>query len=374
MELSGTLQPAPKDGLLSTQLALQRSLEAGVFVLFPVTIPLAMAAYLAGLWGHGVMLYDLNTMWTAGGLVAHGHPVYPYYLYPAPAAVLMAPIGALPWMAAVAAWWAISIAALFLGLHVLGVEDWRCYGAVFASSLAMWALEIGTITPLLTLAVALAWRYRTSPWRVGFAIAFVVGTKLFLWPLAVWLIATRRYRAALASLVATIALTIACWAVIGFQGFLDYPHVIGHIASLVQYTSFSVLALTKAVGISGVAARLITLVVAAAALAFVFRAARRPNGDRAAFAWAIGAALLISPIVWAHYYLLLFVPIAIASRRLSGLWLLPLAYWVMPHTAANGSIVVLICGLALTLFILEACAEWPVNIRRPPSPVPATAP
>jgi hypothetical protein len=149
--------------------------------------------------------------------------------------------------------------------------------------------------------------------------------------------------------------------------------VIGHIASLVQYSSFSVLALTNALGISGTAARLITLLVGLAALVFVFRAARGPNGDRRAFAWAIGAALLISPIVWAHYYLLLFVPIAISSRRLSALWLLPLAYWVLPHTAANGSIVVLVCGLALTLFILAACAEWPVKLRRPSTFTTATA-
>jgi hypothetical protein len=322
-----------------------------------------MAAYFAGTWGHGVMLFDLHTMWTAGRLVAHGHSAYPYYLYPAPAAVLMAPIGALPWTAAVAVWWVISIAALFLTLHLLGVEDWRCYGAVFASSLAMWGLEIGTITPVLTLAAAAAWRYRDRPWGVGFAIAFVVGTKLFLWPLAVWLIATKRYRAAVASVVATIVLTIGCWAVIGFDGFLDYPHIISHVATLVQDSSFSVLALVKAIGITGVGARLITLVVAVAALAFIFRAARGPNGDRRAFAWAIGAALLISPIVWAHYFLLLFVPIAIGTRRLSLLWLLPLAYWVLPHTAANGSIVVIVCGLAITLFILAACGEWPVRLR-----------
>jgi alpha-1,2-mannosyltransferase len=365
VEISGTLQHGPRRPLPSPQLAVQRLLELGLFALFPLVIPLAMAAYFAGTWGHGVMLFDLNTMWTAGRLVAHGHSAYPYYLYPAPAAVLMAPIGALPWTAAVAVWWVISIAALFMTLHLLDVEDWRCYGAVFASSLAMWGLEIGTITPVLTLAAAAAWRYRDRPWGVGFAIAFVVGTKLFLWPLAVWLIATKRYRAAVASVVATIVLTIGCWAVIGFDGFLDYPHIISHVATLVQDSSFSVLALVKAIGITGLGARLITLVVAVAALAFIFRAARGSNGDQRAFAWAIGAALLISPIVWAHYFLLLFVPIAIATRRLSVLWLLPLAYWVLPHTAANGSIVVIVCGLSITFFILAACGEWPVSLRAP---------
>jgi hypothetical protein len=318
-----------------------------------------MTAYLAGTWGHDTnLLFDLRTMWTAGHLVVHGQAVYPYYLYPAPAAVLMAPIGALPWTAAVAVWWLISIAALLLSLQLLGVEDWRCYGAVFASSLAMWALEIGTITPLLTLAVAVAWRYRDRPVGVSLAIAFVVGTKLFLWPLAVWLLATRRYRAAFGSALATVVVTIASWAVIGFEGFLDYPHIIGHVASLVQDSSFSVLALVKALGMSGIEARLVSLLVAAAALALVFRAARGTNADRRAFVWAIGASLLISPIVWAHYFLLLFVPIALASRQLAVVWLLPLLYWALPHTAANGSVVVLLCGLAITLLIVAVTGEW----------------
>jgi alpha-1,2-mannosyltransferase len=334
----------------------QRLTELALFGVFPVVLPLAMAAYLAGVWGQGVMLYDFHVMWTAGWDVAHGHSPYPF-VYPAPAAVLMAPFGILPWKIAVAVWWLVSVAALLLALHLLEIEDWRCYGAVLASATTMWALEIGTITPLLVLAVAVAWRYRDRRYVVSLAIAFTIVTKLFLWPLVVWLLATRRFRTTLTTVLASIAITIASWALIGFAGFLDYPQHLGGIASLVQYTSFSSLALAKALGLSQSAAHLASYVVATMSVAIVFRVARGNDGDRRAFVWAIAAALLISPIVWAHYYLLLYVPIAIASRRLSVLWLLPLAYWALPHTAANGSIVVLVCGLAITLFTLALCTE-----------------
>jgi alpha-1,2-mannosyltransferase len=381
----GQITHGSMPSLGAVRVTAQRLAEVVLFAIFPVIIPLAMAAYLAGTWGQGVMLYDLNVMWHAGRDVAHGHSPYPF-VYPAPAAVLMAPFGALPWKAAVVLWWAVCVAALLLALHLLGVRDWRCYGAVFASPAAMWALEIGTITPLLVLATAAAWRYRDRRWVVASAITFVIVTKLFLWPLAVWLLATRRFRTLLATVATCVVITIGSWAMIGFAGFLDYPHHLGGIASLVQYTSFSSLAFAKALGLSASAAHVASLLVAVAALGFIFRAARGSGGDRRAFVWALGASLLISPIVWAHYFILLFVPIAIASRRLSLLWLLPLGYWVLPHTAANGSIIVLTCGLAITMLVLVMSAESGVepservrspieSLRRRESPtyIPGTA-
>jgi hypothetical protein len=40
--------------------------------------------------------------------------------------------------------------------------------------------------------------------------------------------------------------------------------------------------------------------------------------------------LLLTPILWLNYLMLLFVPIAVASRRLNVLWALPLALWLSP--------------------------------------------
>ena len=47
--------------------------------------------------------------------------------------------------------------------------------------------------------------------------------------------------------------------------------------------------------------------------------------DRRSFTLALAAALTLTPVVWNHYLLLLFVPVAIARPRLSGLWALPFA-------------------------------------------------
>jgi Glycosyltransferase family 87 len=358
VESLGHATRAPIHQLTASRAAVQRFAEVAVLGLFPVIVPLSMLAYLtSGAYHPYEVAFDFHVMWKAGHDVVTGHSPYPF-VYPAPAAILMAPFGLLPFKLGLAAWWVVSIAALMLALHILGVEDWRCYGAVFASHATLWALQIGTISPLLVLAVAVAWRYRDRPHVVAAAVAFVFVTKLFLWPLGLWLLATGRRRAVGSTIVQVVVLLIGCWALIGFAGFLDYPHHLGGIASLVQYDSFSVLALGKALGLSAAGARVVGLVVTVAALAAILFAARSRGGDRNAFIAAIGASLLVSPIVWAHYFVLLYVPIAIARKQLSWQWLLPLAYWALPHAASDGSAAQILLGLGVTLVTLAGTLDW----------------
>ena len=50
-----------------------------------------------------------------------------------------------------------------------------------------------------------------------------VAAKPFVWPLIVWLLVTRRFRAGAWSIASTAALVLGAWAVVGFEGFVDYP-------------------------------------------------------------------------------------------------------------------------------------------------------
>ncbi len=68
----------------------------------------------------------------------------------------------------------------------------------------------------------------------------------------------------------------------------------------------------------------INLALGAAVLALAWR--------MRSFALAIGAALLLSPIVWLHFFALLALPLAAASPRFSWPWLLPIAMIVAPGT------------------------------------------
>ena len=323
------------------------------FGFVPLALPVYVAIYVVhnGSYANDGNFFDLSTMWNAGRNIVHGHSPYPF-IYPAPAPLLMVPFGLLPWRAAVVAFFVVSAAAVYATLRILGVKDWRCYGACAAALPTASALWIGTPTPLLVLATACVWRWRDRRLIVAVALVGAVATKIFLWPLVVWLVATRRYRTALLSVAAIVAATVAAWAVIGFSGLASFPRQLVDLASAYGARSFSTVAVLDAAGISGAGAKAIACAVAAAALAVIVVVARRPGGDAASFGAAIAAALLISPIVWTHYLLLLFVPIAILRPRLSGLWLLPLALWPLAGQESGGSVARLLLFFAVLLFWL----------------------
>src|SRR6266511_4537831 len=97
--------------------------EALFFVLLPLTGPAMIVAYLVGAhrpkpgivdgkyFPDGGFLFDLHVMWQAGHDVVTGHSPYPF-VYPPPAAFLMAPFGALSWSVAVVAFTLSAVAAL----------------------------------------------------------------------------------------------------------------------------------------------------------------------------------------------------------------------------------------------------------------------
>jgi alpha-1,2-mannosyltransferase len=346
-------------------LALRRLGELGsvaVFGVAPLALPIFVIVYVLhnASYGNDGSWFDLHTTWAAGRAIAHGHSPYPF-IYPAPAAVLMVPFGVLPWRAAVPLFFIVSAGMVVGMLRILGVRDWRCYGACLVALPTASALWIGTPTPMLALATACAWRWRDRRAVVAIALTAAVATKLFLWPLFVWLLATRRFGAALAGMSTIVGATVAAWALIGFQGLSSYPKLLADAASLEQDKSYSTIALVHAFGLTDAGAVAAVAVTGVLALASVVILARRPGGDAPAFAAAIAAALWISPIVWIHYLVLLFIPIAIVRRRLSALWLLPLVLWVLASQESQGSIprLLLVLGVLLVwLLSIARATSW----------------
>ena len=284
----------------------------------------------------GGFLFDLHELWRAGHDVVLGHSPYPF-VYPAPAAILMAPFGALPWKVAVAAFALTAIAAVVGALWALGVRDWRCYALALGWLPVASTTTLGALSTLLALGAAVAWRYRDRRVVVAAAVAAAVAVKVFLWPLLIWLVATRRFRTAATSVAMGIGLAIGCWAVIGFDGMLSYPRHIGEIASSQQGRSYSPYALLRALGVSAAPARVALVALTVAVIAAIVLLARRSDGDRRAFAASVGAALVVSPIVWLHYFVLLYVVVALYRKRATAAWFLPLAFWLVGHQDSAGS-------------------------------------
>jgi Glycosyltransferase family 87 len=355
--------------------------EALCFVVLPLTGPAMIVAYLIGAYQprpgtvdgiyfpDGGFLFDLHVMWQAGHDVVTLHSPYPF-VYPAPAALLMTPFGALPWSLAVVVFTLSSIGALCLALRLLNVRDWRCYAITLAAMPMASSLMIGTLSPFIALAAAVAWRYRDRRWVVAGAIAAAVATKLLLWPLVIWLIATRRFRTAITSVCLTAAVTFGAWAIFGFNGLSDYPHRLSRVAGLEQDKSYSPFALFRGLGLSLGSARLAVLVLTAVLGIAIVVAARPGDGDRRSFAVAVVAALAVTPIVWLHYLVLLVVPVALYKPRFAAAWAIPVCFWLLPGQENKGQVGYILLAMGLSALAL-GLAAWHRK-ERLPAPVLST--
>jgi len=322
---------------------------------------------------------DFGTFWSAGHDVLHGRSPYPAldslphtasrlfapFVYPPLTAFAMAPLALLPYRVATVLFLLLSLAAIWLALRLLGVRDWRCYGAVYACAPVYEGLGLGAIGPFLLLGLAAAWRYRDRAVAVGVVVAFVVSAKLFLWPVWLWLVRTRRYRAAAVSAVVGVGGVVASWAAIGFEGLREYPHLLARLTELVGPHSYSVYSLGRSLGMDSLTAERSVYVLTLVLLGLVAWLVR---DDRRLFVAAIALSLLATPILWLHYLVVLVVPVAVTTRRLSPLWIALLAVWFDSASWTGGSawiapILLGICGVA-------AAAMW----RRVPTRRPALGP
>jgi hypothetical protein len=191
-------------------------------------------------------------------------------------------------------------------------------------------ISVGTFSPLLLLGVAATWRWRNRPVVAACAAGLTALTKVFLWPIVVWLWFTGRRRAAVAAVAIDAAVCVLAWGWISFGGVRDYPSLLqklGSIEGRLSYAPFWHLGASSAGYVA----------IGAACAVGVAYAARGDSREARSFAVAILCALLVTPILWLHYLTLLVAIFAVLRPRLSGLWLLPLALWASPFQAGNGS-------------------------------------
>jgi Glycosyltransferase family 87 len=298
--------------------------------------------------------FDFHTFWHSGRDVLHGDSPYSSslpavahketfrpFVYPAPAAIAMVPFSALPYAVADALWFVLAYAAILGALRLLGIRDWRCYGAVLAWP-AVWSSFInGAISAFLVLGCAALWRYRDRALVAGTIVAALVVFKLYLWPLGVWLLVTRRLRATATSVVVAAASALVGWAAIGFAGFRDYPHVLGRLTELVGPNSYSPYALFRGLGAAPGLSQLLMFVAGGVVLVLAWRSV-----ERTGFVLAIAASLLLTPVVWPHYFALAVVGVALAWPNLGPGWIAPMALWFVLPAWSTGDPLVIAGALA----------------------------
>jgi len=252
------------------------------------------------------------------------------YVYPPQVAIAFLPLARVPVDVAAAVAALVAVLAVLASIAVVGVRDWRCYVAALVWAPVWNAIDIANISGVLTLLVAVAWRYRATLWPFASALGLAISMKLFLWPLLFWAALVRGVRATLLAIAVGGAVTLAAWAAIGFAGLKQYPDLVARLADVQAARSYSLVGVADAFGLSTAVGRAASLVVGVASLLACIRFGR--DGDeRRSFTCAIAAAIILSPIVWQHYLALLIVPVALARPRLSVLWLVPIVLWVIPR-------------------------------------------
>jgi len=260
----------------------------------------------------------------------------PVYIYPPITALAAIPLTIVPLSVAEGLVVIGGALAIVATLFLLDVRDWRCYVVAFLWVPVLNAIGLGNLTIFLVAAAGFVWRYRDRTITAASALGVALAAKLLLWPLTVWLAATRRLPTALWTVAIAAGLLLVTWGAIGFAGFTDYPSILRVAHELWADDAYSVYALALDAGFSERVGSVAGFALAGGLLASSVGLGRR-GGDRASFILAIAAALAFSPIVWRHYFALLIVPVAVARPRLGLVWFVPLLMCPVSEGIGNGS-------------------------------------
>ncbi len=237
-------------------------------------------------------------------------------------------------------------------LAVLGIKDWRCYGAAALWPPVFGAIQSANVSLIFAFGIALLWRWRARALPAAAAVGLMIAAKMFLWPLALWLAVTRRWRAlAIMVAVGVLASVVAWVAVIDLDSLDRFPTLVRETIEANGTRPYTIVAVLKQIGASAAVAYGVCLTVGAVVLAFAVREGRR-GAEAAALTLFLAAALILSPIVWLHYLVILIVPVALARPRFSALWLVPLPLFACAETGGTLAQKALLFTIAIALVAL----------------------
>jgi hypothetical protein len=302
------------------------------FALSAVAVAVFVLTVGAIIWSAGSTLgYDFHAYDGAARRLLDGDRLYDpavdvaggfaIYLYPPPFALAIVPLALVGGQAAVWIWTALLIAAFLAGVALLPVERTVRWLVVLLGALdwpLLYSIKLGQVGPVLFLLFALGWRWLDRPGPLGATIG--LGTLVKVQPglLVVWAVLTGRWRACVAAIAVVIVGAVAALAVAGIQPWLDYPSLLGRVASpLTTPHNFTPGAVAWQAGVSTEIAGLIQAAATVGALAAMVAAVRLTTRD-ASYLVTVVVSQLISPLLWDHYAMLLLLPAA---------WLLQHRQW-----------------------------------------------
>ncbi len=306
----------------------------------PLVALLLLFVFLARIHELGVdfhsVYYPAVTRWLHGGspyaVTQHEIRSAAAFVYPAASVLLLVPFGLIGRGAGQTIYVVVCMACVPATLWVLDVRDWRVYGIASLWLPVYSGWQSGNVTLPLVLLVALAWRYRDRPVAAGLIAATAISIKPFVWPLALWLLATRRVRASAWTLAWAVAINLIAWWLVGFDEIRAYLRVSRELTDALWRGGYSMLAVAHHLGLGrGMGDMLLLCLSALVGIALVYLGIVKRD-ERAALTAAVALMLVASPLVRSHYFALLLVPMALCRPRIAAIWALPVLMWPLPPT------------------------------------------
>jgi hypothetical protein len=307
------------------------------------------------------------------------------YVYPFLTAFLFVPFALLPVGVADVLWFGLSGAAIVAGCRALGLRDPWSATAILLCATTVRSFQVGALNPFLFLAVALMWRHRERTRVVASCFTFLVVAKLFLLPMALWLVATRPRRVWLTALGTAAGVLLVSQLVAP----ISVGEYVAEMRVLADHEGIQGMSLLRLVhdlwpglleSVLPVAlGALVGLGSAKVAVASGLRLGGRGlrvESDRLLFCATLVIALAVTPVFWSHYVVLaLVVPLVLRPARTTAI-AMGLLSWVvsrpadttMDHYMTTDKRITLLfgsllLGLALAAWDLRRAAE-----RRAPLP------
>jgi hypothetical protein len=328
-----------------------------------VLIPCIVCAVMLGrVIFAGALAFDFR--WAYYRAAVHAlHGISPYqqpqwamrngaaFVYPALSAVVFAPFGLLSMTTSTQIYMYLGFLLGPLTLAVLNVRDRRVYAILLLWLPFQAAWEVGNVSLPLAFMAALAWRYRDRPMVAGLLVAAAISIKPFVWPLGLWLLATRRWKAAAWVFAWGLALNLLAWWIVGFDQIHTFLRMSSQDAGQFWRDGYSVTAFVHDLGGGRSLGEVVTFAGAAGLCVTILRFGWRGR-ERQALAATTVLMLVASPIVWSHYFIVLLVPVAIFRPKLSWVWAVPMLMWVCPQsTTAVGWQVAVAWGTTALLIV-----------------------
>jgi hypothetical protein len=292
-----------------------------------------------------------------------------------PTSILVAiPFGALPYQAAIFTWNLLSLAMFGASLTVV----WQTFRipwsvrAIFPATTVLLPcypllihIHFGQITLLILLLLTAVWAADRADRQIlaGVLLGTAVTIKLFPAVLFLFFIVRKRWRAVASGFVSIALITLLTALVLGIHTYTTYVNVV--LPSVAKYRGFwfnlslpaywtklfdppreyaYIQPIIRSPFLASLAI-FCTCALILGTLTWVVSRARTQTERDLSFGLTVTAMLLISPITWDHYLLLLMIPLAIAWIQLppsQGFRLLFLAiviaFWTQPFVAVDDTV------------------------------------